>query len=64
MMENTRCPDCRVKLRKELTNRATLEDIPIEDLGKYPGCLDTVWTGRWICPKCKRIFQKGEEKNA
>lgn len=61
-MGNTRCPECRVKARKELTNRATLENIPPEELGKYPDCLDTIWAGKWICPKCKKIITHKEGK--
>jgi len=61
-MNNTRCPDCKVKLRKELTNRARLENIPTRKLAKNPGCLDTIWTGKMKCPKCKRVIpNKGGE---
>jgi len=58
--KNMRCPECRVKLRKHLTNRALLENIPVEELGRYPGCLDTIWTGEYLCPKCNRKIK--EEK--
>lgn len=57
-----RCPDCRIQARKELTNRARLDDIPVEDIGKYPGCLITIWTGAWFCPRCRRVVA-GPGKN-
>jgi len=54
-MENTRCPDCRVKLKKEFTCRANLENVPMGNLCPSDW-YDAIWTGNFICPKCKKII--------
>ena len=45
-----------MKPRKELTNRAKRDNIPDEELGKYPDAFVTIWTGRYKCPKCGAIL--------
>lgn len=57
-MKKVNCPNCsyRVTPRKELANRAREENIPDEDLGKYPDAFVTIWTRRWICPRCKNVL--------
>lgn len=64
-MKKVTCPICMrtVTPRKELTNQARIDGIPVGELYKHPGCLTTIWTGRIKCPRCNTILNHSEIHN-